>query len=122
MLACQHGNVEIAEYLLAQGVDVDEANDQGEWMEGGWTPLLVASRNGHLQLVRYLLSKGASVDAKSNDGWSIVRTACRSGDLALLSELRDEGRVDFEDRNLLLAASSSGRVDVFKVTAPLLPR
>ncbi len=52
--------LELAEYLLSQGVDIESRGL-------GQTTLHFAARRGHLELAKFLLEKGANVNAKS---WS----------------------------------------------------
>ncbi|MFT5052310.1 MAG: ankyrin repeat protein [Chlamydiales bacterium] len=49
-------SIEVAKFLLANGVDVDQATL-------GTTALHWAARNGHIELARFLLDHGADIDA-----------------------------------------------------------
>lgn len=59
ILACQNGNGEAVELLLAAG-----ANPNARNVPGNETPLMTASRTGRLQPVQLLLARGAEVDAE----------------------------------------------------------
>lgn len=58
-LACEAGNLEVAQRLVDAGADV---NARGP---GGETMLMVAARTGKLNVVRFLLAKGA--DSKATE-------------------------------------------------------
>ena len=52
----QPGYLEIAKYLVDNGVDVNIQNEDGE------TALMLASSHSNLSLVRYLVAKGANLE------------------------------------------------------------
>jgi len=62
--AADYGQLEILEFLVAQGADL-EAKDRF-----GITPLLAAVHEGHAEAVKFLLSKGANRNVKGPDGLS----------------------------------------------------
>lgn len=53
MLACYHGHVETARWLIAQGADVHTVDDSGN------TVLMGAAFKGHTEIVELLLASGA---------------------------------------------------------------
>merc|ERR1712020_238000 len=53
-LACCGGFLEVADFLIKAGADLEL---------GASTPLMEASQEGHLELARYMLEAGASVAA-----------------------------------------------------------
>lgn len=53
----------LAERLLSEGANVDEASPSGE--TAGYTPLMMAANNGQHDLVKFLITKGADVNAKA---------------------------------------------------------
>lgn len=67
ILACRNNKVEIVQYLLANGADVNIENRYGE------TPILAASSTGNLKLIRLLMGEGADLRAKSMSGLTIKR-------------------------------------------------
>lgn len=82
--ASSDGRLDVVQYLLAQGVDVN-AKD-----EHTCTPLHRASRNGCIEVVRYLIEKGADVNAETSTGSTPVHEAAGSSRkyLSLLSTPR----------------------------------
>ena len=63
LLAATFGHKEIAELLIAKGVDV---NAVGGLL--GWTPLHWAASEGRKEVAELLIGKGADVNAKDEDG------------------------------------------------------
>ena len=60
--------------LLAQGVDVNYAD------EDGWTALFHAGSEGHLRIVEWLVEEaGAEIDHRESDGCSPLWMACYNG-------------------------------------------
>ena len=61
--AQRNQNVEIFEYLVSAGADVNATN------QSGLTPLHEAARwNWNIEVVKFLVSKGANVYARDNTG------------------------------------------------------
>ncbi|KAF8215663.1 ankyrin repeat-containing domain protein [Mycena galopus ATCC 62051] len=59
--AATAGNIEISEYLVSEGADVNFA-------EGDFTPLFHAAENMDLELIRFLLSSGADPNLQGTVG------------------------------------------------------
>lgn len=81
------GCLSVVRYFLEQQLlDVNtEAN-------GGWTPLLLATKNGHTDVVDYLLEKKANVHSKTESGgWTALHLASESGFLEIVKLLVDHG-------------------------------
>jgi len=119
-LAAVFGQREVAEYLFAQGADINAAATNGtgynaltgavasghtaivSWLlangadpnysyGAGYCPLLTAAANGHLGIVSILLASGADLHAQSNDGKTALRIAEERGHPAVAEFLRDSG-------------------------------
>jgi len=69
-LACCGGFLEVADFLIKAGADIEL---------GASTPLMEASQEGHLELVRYLLEAGANVTATTGTGDTALTYACENG-------------------------------------------
>jgi uncharacterized protein len=114
------GHLEVAEYLLGKGADVNAAATNGTgynaltgavasghtaivaWLlangadpnyryGAGYSPLLTAAANGHLGIVSLLLASGADLQAKANDGKTAFRFAQERGHAEVTEVLRGHG-------------------------------
>ena len=84
--AAQHGDVEIAELLLAAGADAEARTRLG-----GHTPLHVASRSGQAGAVEALLAGGADPAAVTTTGATVLHFAAGAGDAGAVAALLDHG-------------------------------
>ena len=66
--ACRFGRTEVAEYLLAQGADVD---GQGTW---DMTGLMWAASQGHLDAMSLILDRGPSLELRNEFGGTAMGT------------------------------------------------
>jgi ankyrin repeat protein len=114
------GHLEVAEYLLGKGADVNAAATNGTgynaltgavasghtsivaWLlangaepnyryGAGYSPLLTAAANGHLGIVSLLLASGADLHAKANDGKTALSFAQQRGHAEVTEFLRSHG-------------------------------
>ena len=95
--AAQKGHKEIAELLIANGVDVNAKQDNY-----GMTPLHRAAVWDHEEIAKLLIAKGADVNAKSDFGtpldWAIMSKQTETADLLRKhggktgEELKTEGK------------------------------
>lgn len=69
--AAKKGNLTLVKELLAEGVDVNYQNFNGE------TILHIAVARGHFAMVQYLLRKGANVNAVTGKSWQPIHHAMR---------------------------------------------
>lgn len=67
--ACAKGQLEVAQYLIANGALVDSIN------LGGTTPLMMAVQSGNEYLVKLLLDKGANLQLRNGLGLSAIDIA-----------------------------------------------
>jgi len=56
-LACNKGNLEVVEFLIEKGADIEAVNS------GGFTPLQIASSRGQREVVELLINKGSNINA-----------------------------------------------------------
>ena len=82
MLASLKGQLELVEYMVKKGADVNKP---------GWTPLHYAATNSHLSVIRLLLENHAYIDAESPNGSTPLMMASMYGSLAAVKLLLDEG-------------------------------
>jgi ankyrin repeat protein len=69
-IAAQGGHVDMAEFLISQGADVNAGHPQL-----GCTPLHGAAQEGKAEMARFLLSKGAKISATDMSGATPLHTA-----------------------------------------------
>ena len=75
--AAANDHLDVLRYLVEQGADMEKADN------GGWMPLLYASRCGNYELVRYLLEQGANREKADNVGMTSLHLAALHGHLAI---------------------------------------
>jgi uncharacterized protein len=119
-LAAVFGHLEVAEYLLGSGADVNAVATNGTgynaltgavasghpalvaWLleigadpnyryGAGYSPLITAAANGHLGIVNMLLEDGADLHAKTNDGKTALSFAQERGQADVVEFLRSRG-------------------------------
>ncbi len=67
--AVEFGKVEVVEFLLHMGADINVV------MDNGYTPLHFAAKYGYLEVSKFLISNGADIQARDKDGrtaWDMV--------------------------------------------------
>lgn len=98
-LTVGHGNLDLTEFLLARGVDVNAANDMQ------MTPLHVAAIMRRPRLAQRLLEQGADVNAQSGTGQTPLHQAAQRGDGEMARLFLEHGAdVRIADREGLTAA------------------
>jgi ankyrin repeat protein len=71
--AASAGDNELVKKLLATGIDVNTA------VEDGPTALQLAAENGHNAVVQTLLKNKAAIDEKEENGWTALHIAAQNG-------------------------------------------
>ncbi|XP_045140209.1 ankyrin repeat domain-containing protein 17 isoform X3 [Echinops telfairi] len=104
-LACCGGFLEVADFLIKAGADIEL---------GCSTPLMEAAQEGHLELVKYLLTAGANVHATTATGDTALTYACENGHTDVADVLLQAG-ADLEHeseggRTPLMKAARAGHV------------
>nr|XP_023679787.1 ankyrin repeat and KH domain-containing protein 1-like isoform X1 [Paramormyrops kingsleyae] len=97
-LACCGGFLEVADFLIKTGADIEL---------GCSTPLMEAAQEGHLELVKYLLAAGANVHATTATGDTALTYACENGHTDVADVLLQTG-ADLEHE------SEGGRTPLMK--------
>lgn len=108
LLCLENEYFELAEFMVAQGAEVDIRN------EHGWTPLMWASMKGRREAVDFLLRHGANIHACNNEGWNAVTGAFfkrRKDIVDLLLEKNAVFGAKYAEA-ALIAAYQKGNVDV----------
>jgi ankyrin repeat protein len=102
-IAAQGGHVDMAEFLMAQGADVNARHPQL-----GCTPLHMAAEEGKADMARFLLSKGAKTNTTDITGATPLHKAAGSGHADVVQVLiaggADVKAVDREGRTPLAVA------------------
>ena len=108
--AVQRGDLATVDRLVAQGVDVDARNAQGD------TALMLGAVNGHAGVVRSLLRGAAAVNARRPDGVTALMQAAWKGQNAVAQVLLEHGAVvdarDSAGRTALVWGSVTGQAAV----------
>eukprot|EP01087_Luapelamoeba_hula_P008963 TRINITY_DN2281_c2_g1_i1.p2 TRINITY_DN2281_c2_g1~~TRINITY_DN2281_c2_g1_i1.p2 ORF type:complete len:597 (-),score=36.96 TRINITY_DN2281_c2_g1_i1:55-1845(-) len=109
--ACLSGHVNIAEFLIGRGADINMQQRQAQV-----TALFVASQGGHLQLCEFLIRAGAEVNKANINGATPLFIASENGHTATVALLlRSGANVDSAKTNLvtpLWMACHNGHADV----------
>ncbi|MDJ0837926.1 MAG: ankyrin repeat domain-containing protein [Acidobacteriota bacterium] len=84
-LAAAGGHVDLVDFLLANGADINDAD------RNGVTALLFAVARGRLETASLLLNKGANADRITSNGITPLRAAVHRGDEAMLDLLAGAG-------------------------------
>ena len=110
-IAAQGGHVDMAEFLMAQGADVNASHPQL-----GSTPLHAAAEEGKADMAKFLLSKGAKTNATDVTGATPLHKAAGSGhaDVAqvLIAGGADVKAIDRNGRTPLAVALEGKKDDV----------
>ncbi len=112
--AAAAGDLELAVYLLKQGVDVDVRSgiDQS-------TPLHVAAHAGQIEIVRLLIARGADIRARAAGGNTPMHMAALGGHAEivelLLSHGADVNISSNSDATPLNIAAREGHVDIVEL-------
>ncbi len=99
-LASQEGKIEILDFLLRLGVDVNVCDSKQR------TPLFVACKNGHAAAAQLLLDHGANPHIFKHRGTSPLYFAARNGHYLIVKMLIERGAN-------LHAAKSTGTAPIF---------
>ncbi|BCS82771.1 putative ankyrin repeat protein [Cotonvirus japonicus] len=102
-LSCEFGHLEVAKFLVENGVDIQADNNYA---------VQLASQSGHLEIVRFLVSQGANI--QSNDNCA-VKWASQSGHLEVVKFLVSQGaNIQAGNNHAVRWASYYGRLEVVR--------
>ena len=111
--AALQGNADSINTLLEQGLDVEEASEDGR------TPFMLAASRGHHEAIRTLVAAGANIDATSSKGWTTLMNAVRSKDAPtvalLISNGADVNHLSPDRWTALAEAAYQSQTDIIKL-------
>ncbi|MEM7055789.1 MAG: ankyrin repeat domain-containing protein, partial [Bacteroidota bacterium] len=86
--AAVKGHLEVVKYLIAQGANVNEKDNEEGYV------LHYATIGGNIDVVKFLIDRSAKVDVQDQDGFTILHVAARFNKLELAKYFtgRDDGR------------------------------
>ena len=93
-VAVIEGNIEIVEYLVSQGADINIKDGSGE------TPLQIAIHEGKLELINFFLSKKADVNMKDFFNETSLHEAVNKGEIEIVKLIVAHG-ADLNAKNNL---------------------
>ncbi|MEJ2720670.1 MAG: ankyrin repeat domain-containing protein [bacterium] len=109
-LAAMSGNLELVEFLVANGAAVDARNNVNQ------SPLLYAAYTGDVKICRFLIEQGAEVDYRDARGNTPLDFAAREGGLDVVALLISNGaeidRKGRDGRTPLWYAASRGHAEI----------
>ena len=79
--ASSGGYLDMVQFLVEEGVDIDPRNDLNE------TPLFQASSNGHSDISKYLIDRGADTNIQRQDHVSLLHIEARNGHLDVVKSI-----------------------------------
>lgn len=86
MLAAESGRMEVVEYLVSKGADVN-----AESKLFLWTPLFYAASFNRVEVMEFLIANGANVDARDKWGATPMFPAAGSGHVEAVKLLVENG-------------------------------
>jgi ankyrin repeat protein len=116
MKASWDGRLEIAEFLIESGADVNASDKDGE------TPLTNAIKREHVEVVQLLLDRGAKVNIKDVREFTPMTTAAAAGNLEIIRSLVKAG-ADLKAQTYgltpLMFAVASRKIDTVRLVVEL---
>lgn len=113
--AAAAGHIEIVEYLLSKGADIDARNNANQ------NPLLYAAYNGRAPVVRLLLDKGADFKQPDRYGRTILHYPVREGHRDVVEILMKNGMDIMVEDGMAVSplryAVEGGHADIIDVFA-----
>ncbi|KAJ4363892.1 hypothetical protein N0V83_009344 [Neocucurbitaria cava] len=105
-VACQDLRVEVVDFLVARGADVNETATEAQWTpihfvtcgEAQWTPIHLVPWEGwnlqstyRLENVKILINHGADLQATASDGRTALHGVAQKGDVNVVRYLIEQG-------------------------------
>ena len=89
MIYYDYDHIKLAEFLLENGANVDEAPVSGG--AEGFTPLIYAARANKLDIAKFLIEHNANVNAKNVRDQTPLSLAEKAGYTEMVQLLKDNG-------------------------------
>lgn len=108
-LAVLSGRVDILEYLISKGADINATGEFGSALDA-------AAFEGNFEIVEFLLEKGADVNTTDTDGYTPLHSAANLDIVKLL--LKKDANVNAKNTNgatPLHSAAERGRLELVKL-------
>ena len=120
IIASSQGHLEIVEFLIASGADLNQTSTKNGGQPPGHTALIMSSRNGHLKVVKALIAAGANVNAENYSGATALIITAQLGHLEIVKVLIASGAdVNQCDKILycepLFNACKNGHLEIVKL-------
>ena len=120
IIASGQGYLEIVEFLIASGADLNQTSTDNGGHPPGHTALIMSSRNGHLKVVKALIAAGADVNAENYSGATALIITAQLGYLEIVKVLIASGAdVNQCDKILygepLYNACKNGHLEIVKL-------
>ncbi|ORX75944.1 ankyrin [Anaeromyces robustus] len=100
MTACNNNDIEMVNFLIENGADINAVNLQLLVEKGinihlkntrGYTAFLYASKTSNLDMVKYLISKGGNIKDKNNLGYNALIEVCGHNKFEIVKYLIEYG-------------------------------
>lgn len=112
-VAVEHGNIEIAQFLLSSGAKINSKNSEKQ------TPLMLLDDDASPELVNLLISHGAKINLVDKQGNTALMLAAEYAKPEVLQALISAGAnintVNKKGRTALMAAADSGDLENVKI-------
>ena len=98
-------DLERVKLLIGKGADVNAKGRDA-------TPLIVAADNNNFEIVKIIVENGADVNAKNVDGFTVLFSAARNGNLEMVQYLVNQGISVSDSVGALHGAVASGNLEL----------
>lgn len=110
--AAYNGQIDIIEYLMSEGIDVNIKDEEGK------TPIYYATKKGKFKAIKYLYEHGADLKTQDDKGDTLMHIAARKGKVHIIQWLLDKDvPVDsrnFEGKTPVNGAAQKGKLSIIE--------
>jgi len=108
--AAYNGQIDIMEYLLSQGLEINIKDCYGN------TPIYYATENSQLKAIKYLYEHGVDVRDQDERGNTLMHAAARKGKVHIIQWLLDKGvpvdSINLWEKTPVNSAAQKGRLKI----------